>query len=60
MMRERFNSGGVIAGLAFVAFGAATLLEQLDVWELDLDLVLPAFLVGVGVLVVLGALFRRG
>jgi len=59
MIRERFNAGGVIAGLIFIVLGAALLLEQLDVWELRLQVVLPAFLVGVGVLIVLGALLGR-
>ncbi|MEZ4554727.1 MAG: hypothetical protein AB7I38_08360 [Dehalococcoidia bacterium] len=59
MIRERFNASGVIAGLIFIALGAALLLEHLDVWELRLEVVLPAFLVGIGVLVVLGALLRR-
>jgi len=59
MIRERFNPAGVIAGLLFIALGTALLLQHLDVWELELDVVLPVVLVGVGVLVVIGALLRR-
>lgn len=60
MIQERFNVSGVVAGLLFIALGAGLLLQHLDVWDLDLEVVLPALLVGVGVLTVIGALLRRG
>ncbi len=59
MMRERLDVGGVVAGLVFVALGGVFLLDRLEVWDLRFDVVWPAVLVGVGVLVVLGALLRR-
>jgi len=59
MIRERLDTGGVIAGLIFIALGVAFLLDRLDVWDLRFEVIWPAVLVGVGVLIVLGALPRR-
>ncbi len=59
MIRERFDAGGVIAGLVFIALGAVFLLDRLEVWDLRFDVIWPAVLVGAGVLLVLGALLRR-
>jgi hypothetical protein len=59
MIRERFDAGGVIAGLIFIILGAVFLLDRLDVWDLRFEVIWPAVLVAVGVLVVLGALVRR-
>ena len=59
MIHERLNPSGVVAGLLFIALGAVFLLDRLDVWNLRFEVVWPLVLVGVGVLVVLGALLRR-
>jgi hypothetical protein len=59
MIRERFDAGGVIAGLVFVALGIVFLLDRLDVWDLRFEVLWPAVLVGAGVLIVIGALLRR-
>lgn len=59
MIRDRFDAGGVIAGLVFIALGVIFLLDRLDVWELRFDIVWPAVLIGVGVVVLVGALLRR-
>ena len=59
MIRERFNLSGVVMGLIFIALGAVFLLDRLEVWDLRFEVVWPGVLVGVGVLVVLGALLRR-
>lgn len=59
MIRGRFDAGGIVAGLVFVALGVVFLLDRLEVWDLRFDVVWPAVLVGVGVLVVLGALLPR-
>lgn len=59
MIRERLDTDGVIAGLIFIALGVAFLLDRLDVWDLRFEVIWPAVLVGVGVLIVLGALLRR-
>lgn len=59
MTTHRPDVTGIAAGLLFVALGAVFLLDRLDVWDVRLDVVWPAALVGVGALIVLGALFRR-
>jgi hypothetical protein len=59
MIRERLDTSGVIAGLIFIGLGVVFLLDRLDVWDLRFEIIWPAVLVGVGALIVLGALLRR-
>jgi hypothetical protein len=59
MIRERLDPSGVIAGLIFIALGVVFLLDRLEVWDLRFEVIWPAVLVGVGGLIVLGALLRR-
>jgi len=59
MIRARFNPTGFVAGLIFIALGAVFLLDRTDVWDLRFEVLWPAVLVGVGALVVIGALLRR-
>jgi hypothetical protein len=47
-----------VAGVGFIAAGVIFLLEGLDVWELELALLGPALLIGVGIAVLLGG-WRR-
>jgi hypothetical protein len=59
MIRERLDPSGVVAGLIFIALGVVFLLDRLEVWDLRFEVIWPAVLVGVGGLIVLGALLRR-
>ena len=59
MTRERFDAGGLVAGVLFVVLGVLFLLDELDVWELDAALVWPLVLIGLGLAIGLGALRRR-
>ncbi|MGH2634745.1 MAG: LiaI-LiaF-like domain-containing protein [Actinomycetota bacterium] len=54
-MAEREPSRtALVAGIAFVVAGVAFLLERLEVWDLEPDMLAPAVLIGVGLAVVLG------
>lgn len=58
-MAEPGNSrSALVAGVGFIAAGVIFLLEGLDVWELELALLGPALLIGVGIAVLLGG-WRR-
>jgi hypothetical protein len=50
----------LVAGVAFVVAGVAFLLEQLDVWDLDLRTLAPAALIGVGLAILIGGRTGRG
>ncbi|MGZ5291361.1 MAG: LiaI-LiaF-like domain-containing protein [Actinomycetota bacterium] len=50
----------LVAGVAFVLAGVAFLLEQLDVWDLDLRTLAPAALIGVGLAILIGGRSGRG
>jgi hypothetical protein len=50
---ERSRSA-LVAGIVFVLAGVAFLLEQLEVWDLDLRTLAPALLIGIGLAVLLG------
>ena len=50
----------LLAGIAFVVAGVAFLLERLEVWDLEPDMLLPAVLIGVGLAVLLGGRAGRG
>jgi hypothetical protein len=43
-----------VAGIAFVVAGVAFLLEGLGAWDLELEMLGPALLIGLGVVVLLG------
>ncbi len=54
-MAEREPSRtAVVAGICFVVAGVAFLLEQLDVWDLELKTLAPALLIGIGLAILLG------
>lgn len=60
-MAERgAGRAAVAAGIAFVVAGVAFLLEALDVWDLELEMLGPALLIGLGVVVLAGARRDRG
>ncbi|MGZ8611886.1 MAG: LiaI-LiaF-like domain-containing protein [Actinomycetota bacterium] len=54
------NRTALVAGVAFVLAGVAFLLEQLDVWDLDLRTLAPAALIGVGLAILIGGRSGRG
>jgi hypothetical protein len=45
----------IVAGIAFVVAGVAFLLERLDVWDLEVETLLPAALIGLGLVILLSA-----
>jgi hypothetical protein len=50
--------GAFVAGIVFVASGVAFLLEGLGVWDLELRMLAPAALIGIGLAVLLGGRSR--
>ena len=58
-MTERWNTAAMIAGLLFALFGAAVLLDRLDYWNLDGDVVLPMVVIGLGAALLLRSLVRH-
>ncbi len=59
MAEREPNRAAVVAGIVFVVAGVAFLLEQLDVWDLDVRTLAPAFLIGVGLAILLGGRSHR-
>jgi len=49
------HRGTLLAGVFFTVMGVIFLFDQLDILHLDLTLVLPIVLIGLGVVVVLGS-----
>ena len=59
-MNDRpINRGSVVAGVFFILVGAAFLLQELDVWDLEAVYVFPVLLIALGVAVLLGGTARR-
>jgi hypothetical protein len=50
--------GAFVAGIVFVVAGVVFLLEGLGVWDLELRMLAPAALIGIGVAVLLGGRSR--
>lgn len=48
MSRARADSGGIAAGVVFTIIGVVFLLDELDVWTVRLDYVIPIVLIAVG------------
>jgi hypothetical protein len=48
------SRSALVAGIVFIAAGVAFLLEGLDVWDLELRMLAPAALIGVGLAILLG------
>ncbi|HSJ49899.1 MAG TPA: DUF5668 domain-containing protein [Actinomycetota bacterium] len=48
------SRGAIAAGVAFVVAGVVFLLEGLGVWDLDIAVLGPALLIGIGIVVLLG------
>ncbi len=59
MNDQPINRGSVVAGVFFILVGAAFLLQELDVWELNAVYVLPLLLIALGVAVLLGGTGKR-
>ena len=59
MAEREPNRAAVVAGIVFVVAGVAFLLEQLDVWDLDIKTLAPALLIGVGLAILLGGRSNR-
>ena len=58
-MTRNWNVSGMVAGLLFALFGAAVLLDRLDYWNLDGDVVLPMVVIGLGAALLLRSLVRH-
>ena len=58
-MSGRFDPGAAIVGLVFVALGIVFTLEALDVWELELGVVVSALVIGLGLAVLASAASRN-
>jgi uncharacterized membrane protein (UPF0136 family) len=52
---EDRGRSGLAFGAFFVVAGVAFLLERLDVWNLELRMLAPAVLIGLGIAVLIGA-----
>ena len=52
------SRSAIVAGIVFVVAGVAFLLEGLDVWELEMRMLAPAVLIGVGLAILLGGRSR--
>lgn len=48
MSERRPDTGGIAIGIVFVIIGVVFLLDELDVWSIRLDYVLPLVLIGIG------------
>ena len=59
MNERRFDISAFVAGLVFIGIGVAFLLDRLDVWDLQMDLLLPLTVIGMGAAVLLGAVVNR-
>ena len=59
MNQSRVNIGGFATGIVLLLLGVAFLLEELDVWDLNFSVVWPLILIGLGLAIGLGALFRQ-
>jgi hypothetical protein len=49
----------LVGGIAFIVAGVAFLLERLDVWDLEVRMLAPALLIGVGLAILLGDRTKR-
>ena len=58
-MTQHWNTGAMIAGLIFALFGAAVLLDRLDVWDFQGEVVLPLVLIALGAVVVFRSLVAK-
>ena len=59
-MNERFDPGAAIVGFVFIALGIVFMLEALDVWEVQLGVIVSALVIGLGVAVLASAVSRSG
>ena len=55
---QDFNPAGVIAGLVFLGLAVVFFFEAVDVWEVRGVVALSSMVVGLGVAVLAGALWR--
>ena len=60
MADRRTNTASLAFGLLFIAAGVVFLLDRLGVIDLRPRYLLPAFLIGIGLAIVLGGRSRRG
>jgi len=49
MSRSRPDTGGIAAGVVFTIIGVVFFLDELDVWTVRMDYVVPLVLIAVGV-----------
>ena len=55
---DDFNPSAVIAGLVFLGLSAVFFLEAVDVWDVRGVIALSSMVIGLGVAVLAGALWR--
>ena len=55
MLANRLNITALTAGLIFIITGILFLLDEYDVLTLDAIFVLPVFIIGLGLAIILGA-----
>ena len=53
------SRSALVGGIVFIVAGVAFLLEQLDVWSLELRTLAPALLIGIGLAILVGGRPRR-
>jgi hypothetical protein len=58
-VRSRLDRGDLAFGVVFVVLGGAYLLQELGVWRVQPQLLLPALLIVAGVVVAASGLGRR-
>lgn len=60
MTTTRLHAGTFVAGIVFTLFGVALLLDALDVVRVDLAVLWPLTLVGIGLAIIATVLIGRG
>lgn len=51
---RRPDTGGIVAGVLFLVAGILFLLDELDVWTIRLNYLLPLVLIGLGLALLIG------
>jgi hypothetical protein len=59
MNDRELHRGSLAAGLVFVIIGIAFLLEALDVWDIEPEVLWPSVLIAIGAALLIGAPIER-
>ena len=51
---RRPDTGGIVAGVLFLVAGILFLLDELDIWTIRLNYLLPLVLIGLGLALLIG------